>query len=110
MSSKKTDIHVQEPHFSNISSGKKTIEGRLAKPSYQNLEPGDVLTINDSLKMTVVATRQYPSFAAMLEHEGLDNVLPGTKDISMGVEIYRAFYPEDLEKRDGVIAIQLVHL
>jgi len=109
METKKTDIQVQEPYYSQIASGKKTVEGRLAKAQYQNLEPGDVLTINEYLEKEIVDIRPYDSFASMLKTEGLDQVLPGTSNVDKGVKIYRAFYPESLEKKFGVLAIELTN-
>jgi len=43
----------------------------------------------------------------MLKKEGIENVLPGVKNIEEGVQIYRQFYSEEREKKYGVVAIEV---
>ncbi|KAA0065665.1 centromere-associated protein E isoform X1 [Cucumis melo var. makuwa] len=51
--------------------------------------------------------RQYPSFYAMLKAESLDNVLPGVKTLTDGVQVYRKFYSEEKELSNGVLGIHV---
>ena len=38
---------------------------------------------------------------------GLDKVLPGIENAEKGVMVYRQYYPEELEKQFGVLAIHI---
>ncbi|XP_047977022.1 uncharacterized protein LOC125219167 [Salvia hispanica] len=99
------DLHVQEPFFSLLSDGLKTIEGRCAVGDYKRIRAGHVLLINKCLTLQVQYVRQYSSFREMLEVENLANILPGVTSIEEGVQIYRNFYSEEKERSNGVLAI-----
>ncbi|KAL6528048.1 hypothetical protein OROHE_014998 [Orobanche hederae] len=70
------ELHVEEPFFSQINDGLKTIEGRCAVGDY---------------KSVVQDIRKYASFREMLEVES--------------VQIYRNFYSEGKERSNGVLAL-----
>ncbi|KAK9288552.1 hypothetical protein L1049_017011 [Liquidambar formosana] len=81
------ELHVQEPFFSELKDGLKTVEGRCAMGEYNRM------------------STSYPSFSDLLEAESLARVLPGIKTIEEGVQIYRNFYTEEKERSNGVLAI-----
>ncbi|KAK9138709.1 hypothetical protein Sjap_009303 [Stephania japonica] len=99
------ELHVQEPFFSQLRVGQKTIEGRCAVGDYKRIGPGALLVFNKCLVLEVQDVRRYASFYEMLMTEGLGKVLPGVKKIEEGVQIYRNFYSEEKEKTSGVLAI-----
>lgn len=99
------ELHVQEPFFSLLSDGVKTIEGRCAVGDYKRIQAGHVLICNKCLMLQVQDVRQYSSFREMLEVESLASVLPGVTSIEEGVQIYRNFYSEEKERSNGVLAI-----
>ena len=113
------EIHVSEPWYSLLKSGKKTVEGRLNKGIFEKLEVGDIVVWFTMDKETrekiefsseIVDKIKYNTFEKMLETEGLENVLPnhnGIKTIEDGVNVYRRWYSEDMEKKFGVIAIKI---
>jgi ASC-1-like (ASCH) protein len=108
-------FHVQEPWFSHIKEGRKTVEGRLNKGRFSNLREGDIVTwmnndnnINRMFKTKIVYIKKYNTFSRMIEVEGLETVLPGIKTIDKGVKnIYRKFYSEEKEDKYGVLAIKV---
>jgi ASC-1-like (ASCH) protein len=73
---KKIEINIQEPYFSQILAGKKTVEGRLNKGKFFELQVGDILKINDLVEYTVLEKNIYSSFREMIEQTGLENVIP----------------------------------
>lgn len=103
----KLDINVQEPYFSLIAQGKKTIEGRLAKTKFLDLRIDDLVRINNSLLTQVKSVRQYPTFKQMLIMEGLFYVLPEINDIDQAEKVYYNFYTPSDESEYGVVAIGL---
>ncbi|XP_011091624.1 uncharacterized protein LOC105172005 isoform X1 [Sesamum indicum] len=99
------ELDVQEPFFSQLSDGLKTIEGRCAVGKYKRFQSGHFLLFNKCLMAQVQDVRQYASFHEMLETEGLSKVLPGVTSIEEGVQVYRRFYSEEKERSNGVLAI-----
>ncbi|CAL5200060.1 unnamed protein product [Lathyrus oleraceus] len=103
-------LHVQEPFFTQLKDGLKTIEGRCASAKYNRIELGNLILLNKSLVFEVQGVRRYPSFFDMLETEGLGKVLPGVESVEEGVKIYRRFYTEEMEQANGVLAISVSKL
>lgn len=104
-------INVQPKYFQLIQSKRKRVEGRLFTEKYQSLRPGDVVEFcseNKSLLARVRGLKTYPTFAAMLQEEGIQECLPGAHTLEEAVGIYHSFsnYKEQ-ELKIGVIAIQI---
>ncbi|XP_022631920.1 uncharacterized protein LOC106778442 isoform X2 [Vigna radiata var. radiata] len=99
------ELHVQEPFFSQLTDGLKTIEGRCASGKYNRIKSGNLILFNKSVVFEVQGVRRYPTFFSMLEAEGLGKVLPGVESGEEGVKVYRRFYTEEQERENGVLAI-----
>lgn len=105
------NMNVQDPWFTFIKDGKKTVEGRLNKGKFAELKINDIVTWingNRECKTKIRHINKYNSFKEMLEKEGLDKVLPSIESINDGVQVYRKFYTEEDEKTYGVLAIRLL--
>ncbi len=98
---------LREGYLRAIAEGRKKVEGRLYDEKRQGIRPGDTILFENRLMCVVKDVRTYSSFREMLEREGLENVLPGMESIEEGVKVYRRFYPEEDEKRYGVVAIEV---
>ncbi|EXB23147.1 hypothetical protein L484_016164 [Morus notabilis] len=101
------ELYVEEPFFSQMKDGLKTIEGRCATGKYSRIKSGSLILLNECLLFEVQDVHWYASFSKMLEAEGLAEVLPGVKSIIEGVEIYRKFYTKEKEMSNGVLAISI---
>ncbi|XP_028780090.1 uncharacterized protein LOC114736435 isoform X2 [Neltuma alba] len=99
------ELHVQEPYFTQLKDGLKTIEGRCATGNYKRIAAGALILFNKCLVLEVEDVHSYNSFSEMLVAEGLQNVLPGVKTTEEGVSVYRNFYTEEKERSNGVVAI-----
>ncbi|KAI4324339.1 hypothetical protein L6164_023886 [Bauhinia variegata] len=99
------ELHVQEPFFSQLKDGLKTIEGRCAGVKFGSIESGNLILSNKSVLLEVQGTRWYPTFSDMLEVEDIAKVLPGVENVEEGVKVYRRFYSEEKEQENGVLAI-----
>lgn len=111
------EIGVQDPWFKAIATGVKTVEGRLHKGKFAGIRAGHVLTVRrpgrgKSGVVVVVVTKvvRYASFQDYLACEGLNRTLPGVRNLSEGVSVYRAFYTEEDERKYGVVAIHVALL
>jgi ASC-1-like (ASCH) protein len=109
------EINVQEPWFTLIKTGHKTVEGRLNKGKFSQMNKGDIVSWcykknnnkKETFKTVIVKISKYPSFEKMLKVETLKKTLPGVPTIKCGVRVYREFYDENKEKEFGVLAITL---
>ncbi|XWS22196.1 hypothetical protein CRYUN_Cryun29cG0013400 [Craigia yunnanensis] len=99
------ELHVQEPFFTQLKDGLKTIEGRCALGDYNRIASGALILFNKCLVLEVQDVHHYASFFEMLEVESLAKVLPGVKTIDEGIQVYRKFYSEEKELSNGVLAI-----
>ncbi len=100
-------INVQEPYFSFIKNGQKTVEGRLAKEKFTSLKVGDFLLINEELKKEIVAVSVYPTFREMIIMEGVKNVIPDAKNLDEAVNAYYKFFSPEDEQTMGVCAVKI---
>lgn len=104
------ELNVQEPYFSLIKSGQKTVEGRLGKDKYFTFKHGDKVVFNSNLETEIKTMVKYKSFKEMLIFEGLKNVLPEVQTLEEGEQIYYQFYTKEDELKYGVVAICLTKL
>ncbi|XVE84475.1 hypothetical protein DITRI_Ditri17bG0016500 [Diplodiscus trichospermus] len=79
------ELHVQEPYFTQLKDGLKTIEGRCAVGDYNRIASGALILLNKCLILEVQDVHHYPSFFEMLEAESVAEVLPGVKTIDEGM-------------------------
>ena len=96
--------------FQKISSGEKTIEGRLCRGIFRKVKSGDwIIVANNGRRVVARISRvaKYPTFHQLLENEGIEKVLPGVDSIGHGVKKYRKLYSGTLEEEFQVIGIQL---
>jgi len=105
------NINIKDKYFYFIKNGMKTVEGRINKNKFEQMEKDDIIIFSSStetLKCIVTGTEVYDSFYEMLEKEGIQNCLPDVKNIKEGVEIYHGFgnYKKDAKKY-GVKAIRI---
>jgi ASC-1-like (ASCH) protein len=120
MSSEIKSFNVSEPWFSLIQAGTKSVEGRLAKSWFAEIQPGEIIRwTNEELKnedekpmqrkviTKVSAIAYYPDFEKYLAAERLKNCLPGVRTIKDGVTVYHKFYPKEERQKYKVMAIRL---
>lgn len=100
-------INVQEPYASYILNGTKTVEGRLNKGKFATAQVGDHVLVNEVAEFVIVGKREYPSFVAMLEHEGVARVIPVAQSVAEAVQVYYAFYTPEEEREFGVVGLEL---
>lgn len=107
----KNEHHVtlKEPWFTYIKEQRKTIEGRINKGLFKRLQSGDIVVFKNGynqIKVKITSKEIYPSFEEMLTKETLSMVLPNIKSIPEGVNVYRQYFDENIEKQYGVVALR----
>ena len=101
------EINVQEPYYSYIVNGQKTVEGRLNKGKFSRMQVGDHLLINNESKFKVERKTNYDSFIEMVKAEGVENVVPDKKEIEEAANVYYNFFTKEQEREFGVVAIEI---
>jgi len=108
-------MRLQEPHFTNVLTGKKIYETRVNDPKRQKMNIGDIIQIrhNDDEKKTykiVITERKlYKTFRDAIVDSGVKKVLPNTNSTNNGIKLYESF-PGYIEgaKQYGVVRFTLV--
>lgn len=95
------ELHVQEPFFSFIKDGLKTVEGRCAISDYNSIGPGSVILLNKCMMLKVQSVCHYDSFSEMLEAESLVKVLPGVKTIEEVLQVFKFIENSTQRRRKG---------
>uniref|UniRef100_A0A9I9DRA0 ASCH domain-containing protein n=1 Tax=Cucumis melo TaxID=3656 RepID=A0A9I9DRA0_CUCME len=99
------DLYIDEPFFTQLKDGQKTIEGKYALGKYDRLEPGMLIIFNKCLLFEILDIRRYVSFSDMLESENLQSILPGIESINEGLQILKSLNREEEEMGDSVLAL-----
>ncbi|XP_022722138.1 uncharacterized protein LOC111279420 [Durio zibethinus] len=99
------ELHVQEPFFTQLKDGLKTIEGKCVVGDYNRIASEDLILFNKCLILEVQDVHHYASFFEMLEAESLAKAFLGVKTIDGGIQVYRNFYSKEKEMINGVVAI-----
>ena len=84
-------LHCQEPWFSFLRYGIKTIEGRKNSPKYSKLKNGDILRFfngDEWFYAKVVKISKYRSMKEFIKQNDLNNILPGIKNFEDAMKVY----------------------
>ena len=101
------EINVQEPYYTYIVNGQKTVESRLNKGKFSRMQVSDYLLINNGSKFKVERKTNYDSFLEMVKAEGAENVVPDKKEIEEAANVYYKFFTKEQEREFGVVAIEI---
>jgi len=105
--------HLSEPWFSLISLGLKTVEGRLNKGRFKDMEVGDIIEWhNEDFKerkflTKIIGKNEYKTFEEYLVSEGLGACLPGIPSLEHGLSVYFKYFSKEKESEFGVVAIKI---
>ena len=84
-------IQVDDPWFTHLVEGRKTVEGRRALPKGSDLSPGKKIRFKCSHREAIFEIKRvtlYNSLEQYLISEGLRNTLPGVETLEEGLKIY----------------------
>ena len=103
-------IHCQEPWYSFIKSGVKTVEGRKAVGNYRSIKKDDIITFynnDEKFDCNVSGVNCYSSLEEYLTTETLARTLPGIKTIDEGIKIYLQWSTKEQIAKNGFLGIQV---
>ena len=104
---------VQEPWFTLIKLGLKTVEGRLNKGSFSNMKKGDtIIFVNNDfgirkIKIRIKEIIYYNTFKEYLLMEKLISCLPGIDTINDGINVYYKYFTKEDEATFKIVAIRM---
>ncbi|XP_022556248.1 uncharacterized protein BNAC04G02940D isoform X2 [Brassica napus] len=104
------ELQVQEPLFSLMKDGVKTVETRCFEAEYDRLqERGSLVLINKCLTFEVIEMHKYSSFYELLKAESPEKVFPDTKTVEEGMQMFKRWCDvvDQEKKNNGVVAIHL---
>lgn len=105
------EIQCQEPWFSKIKKGLKTVEGRKFSDKYASLKPGEIVRFHcadNSFLTEVVKVIPYQSLEEYLHVEGFEKVLPGIESFQEAIDVYLGFNNNDnVNYTGGFLAIHI---
>jgi len=104
------NIHCEDPWFSFIRQGIKTVEGRKGTHLYKNIQSGDQIHFTngtESFKAEVSEVRRYDSLEQYFEDATLERALPGVKSLEEGLAIYHQWCTKEQIERYGFLGISL---
>ncbi len=106
--------NLSEPWFSLIKLKNKSVEGRLNKGDFANMNVGDFIVFtNNELgferKFTVEIKKitYYDNFQLYLENESLEKCLPGIDSMEEGLSVYYKYYSKNDEMKYKIKAFTL---
>lgn len=113
------EIGINSEILAQIQGGEKTVEGRLAKGKFLDVEPGDNISIREDIydgnvivqsrsaaaEIVVVSVERFDSFEAMLTSKGFHDIIPGASSISEACDEYARYYSSEDETKYGVLGI-----
>ena len=114
------EIECAKEWYDAIVAGDKVVEGRPAKvdpkkKTVMDLRIGELVKLvrgnsdktvtDEGAVLRITYLKQYPTFRKMIKKETLARILPGKETIDDGIAVYRQWYNEEKEKKNGVLAI-----
>ena len=113
------EIGIESSLVDAIRRGDKTVEGRLGKPRFLAIQPGDTLAIREdvwregtlveshdqAVQAIVTQVLYFETFREMLEAVGYEAAIPGASSLEDALAVYRAFYSPADEAAHGVVAL-----
>lgn len=103
-------LHCEDPWFSLIERGTKTVEGRKNLAKFKSYKPNDVLIFqlrDRQFTTKIIALRRYKTLEAYLKEETLARTLSGIRSIEDGVKIYHRWSTVEQINDVGFLAIEV---
>ena len=98
--------------YNYLEKGDKKIEGRLWKGAIRKLRQNQIIIVrctktDKKMYMRIKFIRRFKTWYSLLKTHNHKLVLPNSKDIKNGIQIYQSYYKSEKESIHGVVAIGL---
>jgi ASC-1-like (ASCH) protein len=102
-------IRLKKEFFRQITSGRKTLEVRVAQRNLRSIQPGDMIRFvsgKEEQIVSVQAVRRYASHIQMIEAEDHTKIAPHLASQDELLAVLQQMYPPEKEQL-GVIVLQI---
>jgi ASC-1-like (ASCH) protein len=99
-------LWIRDEHLTEILSGRKTIEVRVAYRNLVRLERGDRLLLNGQHPYLICRIARYANFEELLAHEDPAAIAPHLAPRQL-LDALRAIYPPEKETL-GAVALEML--
>ena len=88
---------IDEKYFNCIKNGEKTVEGRIFKGRYKDVNTGNTIEFinrgdeKESIFRKVTKIETFDDFTQMINNIGVEKFLPNVSSKKEGVKIYQSF-------------------
>jgi len=108
-----TVIYVSREFFDMIKSGTKTLELRVAFPSFAKLTPGNRVNFSsgsgEQIEVRILAIRNYKTIDDVKTSEDLSRLAPGMTERQLTSAAKRIFKESDIQKH-GLLMIEFAKM
>lgn len=112
------EIGIESTLVESIKNGDKTIEGRLGKPKFLQIQEGDAVSIREdfwyegkileslsnALEIRIIQVLYFETFKEMFAVIDFQAAIPTARDADEAAEKYKTFYTSEEEREYGVVA------
>jgi len=99
------NLWIKKQFFDLIVQGKKTLEVRVSYPGLKKIKKGDVIGLNNKVKVKIKDIRTYSDFEKMILNEDPNAILPESTSEQV-LNLLKKIYPPKKQKL-GVIVFEL---
>jgi len=102
------EVRVRQPWFDYISLGIKTVEGRLNRGFWKNLNVGEILLFTNGanrVERTISGIKIFKDFGEAYDH--YENKLIPNSTREKSIQIYNKIYSDRDINTHGVVCIEL---
>ena len=107
----KHEMGLQTRYFDFIKNGTKRIELRLFDEKRQKIKPGDIIEFSNpegkKLETEVVELLRYKTFDELVAGHDVSELADASMSKKEVLEALAEFYPEEKQKRYGVVGIKV---
>lgn len=94
------EIEVEDPWFSYLVSGVKSVEGRKKSPKWVGLKAGQEVMLRckqtgERRRCIITYIHEYENLPEYLVNEGVGRCLPGVNNLKDAVDIYRQWSTDE---------------
>tara|TARA_A100001015_G_C14737424_1_gene612302 strand:- start:12 stop:350 length:339 start_codon:yes stop_codon:yes gene_type:complete len=107
-------IYVNHIAFKQISNGHKTIEGRINRGLFKNLQNGEIIHFickktKEKYSAIILNIKYYNNIYEFLKKENLQNIIHNCKGYNHAIQIYKKYYSNETLNNNSFLAIHFTN-
>lgn len=103
--------HLQQRWFDCVKDGRKTVEVRLYRGDWVDVQSGQIIHFrsdtNERVTVLVTDVNHFTNLSTLFQCHSISSCLPGVTDLDTALQIYHQIYSEQDIQEAGVIALEI---